>query len=91
MPVIKYIFINGKDSYGLIRIKMNCPSTPGSCTSSSRLVYKNQNGFSQCQRYHDKEWAWPRTLCFVSKEDLDSIPEDIKKQIYSYLRKTIKW
>jgi len=45
----------------------------------------------QAHRHIDDKWAWPREIVELSKQDIDAMPNDIKRCIYSYLRKTIKW
>jgi len=70
---------------------MDAPSTP-----SKKMVIKTCPDAPWCSRHqpcrvNDNTWSWPKEMIELSKEDLDNMPNDIKKCVYSYLRKSIDW
>lgn len=61
--------------------------TPSTCVSQGAPLTKRNHP----RRQEDHMWSWPKQLCFMDKEDIDIMPNDIKKSIYSYLRTSIDW
>lgn len=60
-------------------------------TKTGDMTYAPYVRRHESKRAWNGDWSWPRHLSLLVKEDLDTLPNDIKKEIYKYLRQSINW
>lgn len=58
-------------------------------TKTSTVAKRARNPRHYAYRREDRDWSWPRTLCFLKTEEFQVLPEDIKGLVLQYISKEL--